>query len=797
MQENIYSNGKAGTNGLYPTDQPESNAPNLRKVLDKYLRYWYLFIICAILGVTGAWLYLRYSTAYYNITAKVLVQDAQKGGGAGEEIMEQMQLFDNKSNVDNEVEILNSRSLMERVVKTMGLNVTCYVQGRVKKSEQYGNLPFHVHALSLKDTLKPVTYMLEPDGEKGFRLTRGDLTRKTTWGDTVQLPEGLVRVERIARFPLEQPSYLVRIKSIDDAVAEYRSLVEFSVPNRQVSTIDVNLVYAVPEKGELVLSRLLQTYLGASVEDKNRIADSTIDFIDRRLVIVSRELAGVEQGIQNFKQANELTDLDEQSKQMVTGSGDFAKQLTEQQVKLSVVDGLEQYIKDDKNNKRIVPASLVVQDPTFTSLVEKYNTLQLERERQLMSSTESNPLVRNMDQQLAGLRTDLLNNLLSFKSGVQASIQELERNAGMLTSRIRQVPAKERVFLDYSRQQTIKQELYLYLLKKREESAISKTSNMAVARVIDPAKSDALPFTPKRILIYLVGLILGVVLPAAFLYLKEVLNRRVLDKADILQHTPVPILAEIGHSTEKEMVVVASDARTPIAEQFRAMRTNLQFVLTGANEKVILLTSSMSGEGKSFIATNLAAILAVSGKKVVLLEMDLRKPKISEKLHLSNQLGFSNYSIGKASLNEIIRPSGFHDNCWLISSGPVPPNPAELMLLNQTAEMFQELRRRFDYVIIDTAPIGLVTDAQLLGRFADVTLFVIRQGHTFKQQLQFTKDLFVYKRMPKMELVVNDVKKSSAYGYGYGYGAGYGYGYYDQKEDKSVLGRVKKTFIGN
>ncbi|KAA2239198.1 polysaccharide biosynthesis tyrosine autokinase [Chitinophaga agrisoli] len=797
MQDNIYSNGKSGTNGLYPTDQPESNAPNLRKVLDKYLRYWYLFIICAILGVIGAWLYLRYSTAYYNITAKVLVQDAQKGGGAGEEIMEQMQLFDNKSNVDNEVEILNSRSLMERVVKTMELNVTCYVQGRVKKSEQYGNLPFHVHVLYLKDTLKPVTYILEPDGEKGFRLTKGDLARTTRWGDTVQLPEGLIRVERTARFPLEQPAYLVRIKSIDDAVAEYKGLVEFNVPNRQVSTIDLNLVYAVPEKGELVLSRLLQTYLAASVEDKNRIADSTIDFIDRRLVIVSRELAGVEQGIQNFKQANELTDLDEQAKQLVTGSGDFAKQLTEQQVKLSVVDGLEQYIKDEKNNKRIVPTSLVVQDPTFTGLVEKYNTLQLERERQLMSSTESNPMVRNMDQQLAGLRTDILNNLLSFKAGVQASVQELERNAGMLTTRIRQVPAKERVFLDYSRQQTIKQELYLYLLKKREESAISKTSNMAVARVIDPAKSDALPFTPKRILIYLVGLILGVVVPAAFLYLKEVLNRRVLDKDDILQHTPVPILAEIGHSDDKDMVVVTANARTPVAEQFRAMRTNLQFVLTGANEKVILLTSSMSGEGKSFIATNLAAILAVSGKKVVLLEMDLRKPKISEKLHLSNQLGFSNYSIGKASLNEIIRPSGIHDNCWLISSGPVPPNPAELMLLNQTSEMFQELRRRFDYVIIDTAPIGLVTDAQLLGRFADVTLFVIRQGHTFKQQLQFTKDLYVYKRMPKMELVVNDVKKASAYGYGYGYGAGYGYGYYDQKEDKSVLGRVKKTFIGN
>ncbi|WP_161596707.1 GumC family protein [Chitinophaga vietnamensis] len=765
---------------------------DLRKLLDRLMRSWYWFLLSVVLTCTLGWIYLRYATPSYKINAKILVEDKQKGVDIpGAEILQQMEAFNSKSSVDNELEIVNSRSLMEKVVRDQQLNIRYLVDGRLKKTELYGKVPFTMKWLMQADSLKMMNYVLKPAGADSFLLSNQDWSRKAAWNDTLQLHEGLVQMIRNTAYPMESNDYTIEVNSIDKTVVDYQRQLDAGIPNKLVSTIDLTLSADIPRKGETVLNKLIEAYLRASVEDKNRIADSTIAFIDNRLVIVTSELSGVEKNIQRFKEANELADLGEQSKLLVSGTGDFRKQLIDQQVKLNVVQSLEQYVKDEKNNKRVVPSAIVVQDPTFVSIVEKYNTLQLERERLLMSSTENNPAVRNIDGQLAGLRNDLISNLGTFKRGIEVSIQELERNAGTLTQKIRQVPSTERVFLDFSRQQAIKQELYLYLLKKREESAISKSSNLAIARVIDAAKSDPKPFKPKGLFIYLIAFIFGMGIPAGIFYLGDVLNRRINRKEDITGLTPVPVLAEIGHKQDDDILVVRKDVRSPIVEQFRALRTNLQFIMTSQQEKVIVLTSSMSGEGKSFVATNLAAVLALSGKKVLLMEMDLRKPKISEKLGLSNHTGFSTYAIGKSPLETVIKPSGIHENCWLLSSGPIPPNPAELLLLENTGLLFAELRKQFDYIIVDTAPVGLVTDAQLLGRFADATLYLMRQNYTFKEQVKLTRELFLHKKMPRMNLVINDVKMG-ANGYGYGYG-GYGYGYTEDEEVKGIR-KLKKVF---
>lgn len=791
------------TNGKYPLmngelagGEQEQQSISLRTLVDNFIANWYWFALFIILGLTAAWLFLRYATPTYNVNAKILVQDEQKGGNIpGEEVFQQLQIFSNKSNVDNEVEILQSRSLMEQVVRNLELNISYWQEGRVITGERFRKVPFIAHWLSARDSLEEVRYIVTPLSEEKFRFGKESMPSvEKAWGDTIHLPEGIIQVDRRQYFPLVKEAYTVKLESIDAAVANYQTKLTVGIPNKQVSIIDLQLATAIPEKGEAILNELVNAYMKASVEVKNRIADSTIAFVDNRLSLVSRELTGVEKSIQQFKQANQLADLTEQARLLISSTGDFSKQLTEQEVKLSVVNSLEQYISDDNNNKRIVPSSLVLQDPTFVALVQKYNNFQVERERLLISNTPSNPLVQNIDQQLRNLRTDLQSNLASFKSGLQAGIAELKGKSGQLDQKIQQVPAKERVFLDYSRQQAIKQELYLFLLKKREESAISKSSNLAVARIIDPAKSDAFPAMPKRMLTYLVCFMLGIIFPAVFLYLKDLLNRRVRRKQDITAGTPVPILSEVGHTKENDDVVVGKDTVTPIAEQFRAMRTNLQFLLSGAQEKVILLTSSMSGEGKSFVAMNLAATLALSGKKVVLMELDLRKPKISEKLKLNNKQGFSTYVIGKTSFGKLLQPSGIHENCWVIPSGPVPPNPAELLLLDTTKQLFAELRKQFDYIVIDTAPVGLVTDAQLLGYLADVTLYLVRQGYTFKQQLLLSKELYQQGKLPRMNLVVNDVKAGSGYGYGYGYQYGYNYGYASEPSNKSFARKMRLTF---
>ncbi|PSL44893.1 capsular exopolysaccharide synthesis family protein [Chitinophaga niastensis] len=796
MQENLYQhlNGKKplnGHSGTQHTDEPASTL-DLRKILDSLMANWYWFVLSILLTGSLGFTYLRYATPAYKINAKILVEDQQKGSDIpGAEILQQMELFTSKSNVDNEMEIVNSRSLMEKVVRDEHLYINYLIDGHFKKSELYVSVPFTMEWQTLRDSLKMMTYEVKPVGTTEYLISRENaFSRKAKWNDTIHLPEGILQLKRNREVALDRDLYTVQLNSIDKTVAEYQRMLDVNIPNKQVSTIDLTLSATIPAKGEAVLNKLIDAYLHASVEDKNRIADSTIAFIDKRLLIVTGELSGVEKNIQHFKEANELADIGEQSRQMVAGSGDFRKQLIDLQVKLNVVQSLEQYVKDDKNNKRVVPSAIVVQDPTFVSIVEKYNTLQLERERLLLSSTDANPLIRNMDGQLAGLRLDLMRNLGSFKNGLQVSIDELERNSGMLNQKIKKVPSTERVFLDYSRQQAIKQELYLFLLKKREESAITKSSNLATARIIDAAKSDPKPYKPKGLFIYLISFIFGMAFPAGILYLRDVLSRRITGREHITKLTPAPILAEIGHNYGGQKVVVTKDTRTPLAEQFRALRTNLQFIMPNQEEKVILLTSSMSGEGKSFVATNLAAVLALSGKKVVLLELDLRKPRISEQLGISNHMGFSTYVIGKSPLETIIKPSGIHDNCWLISSGPIPPNPAELMLLDKTALLFAELREQFDYIVVDTAPVGLVTDAQLLGRFADATLYLMRQGYTFKEQAKLSKDLYNNRKMPCLNLIINDVKTSGSYGYGYGYG----YGYMDDEANGNVIKKIKKVF---
>lgn len=791
MSEKNQNNGFLHINGSFPEEQ--ESGPDLRKFIDKILKNWYWFLLFLIIGVFTSWLYLRYVTPKYRITAKILVKDDKKGGDIpGQEILQQLEIFSNKSNVDNEVEILRSRSMMEKVVRDMQLNVSYYVKGRLKRAEQFDELPFKFEWVYLKDTLGQASYALIPKADGRFELLRGDLRKEANWNDTIHLPEGILRVRRQPEFAFNQDEYYVNVTSIDRAVATYQNLLDINIPNKQVSVINLTVRTSVPRKGEEIVNKLIDVYLKASIDDKNRIVDSTISFVDNRLAIVSNELTGVEKNIQQFKQQNELADLSEQSKLLVAGTGDNQKQLTDLQVRLNVAESLENYLNDGKNSTRIVPATLIVQDPTFLALVEKYNTLQMERERMLMSTTTTNPFVRNLDAQLETLRANIKSNITSIRQNLQISYNELARTESSLHSKIREVPGKERIFLDFSRQQAIKQELYLFLLKKREESAISKSSNLAIGRIIDPAKSEALPYSPKRSLVYLIGLIAGFSIPAIGSYLREALNRRVTKKQDILSSTPVPILAEVGHQTEGDMTVVSRHSRSPVAEQFRALRTNLQFVLSKKNEKVILLTSSMSGEGKSFVATSLSSVISLSGKKVVLMEMDLRKPKISENLGLQNSIGFSTYVIGKNEIDQIIKPSGIHENFWVISSGPIPPNPAELLLLERTEELFAYLRSEFDYIIIDTAPIGLVADAQLLAKFADTTLYLVRQGYTFKQQLQLSKELYEQNKFAKLNIVVNDVKIGDSYGYSYGYGYGYG-DYGAGQEKKTLLKRIKSN----
>ncbi|MEO5995226.1 MAG: polysaccharide biosynthesis tyrosine autokinase [Chitinophagaceae bacterium] len=753
---------------------------------------WPWIIISTVVCLVAVFIYLKIVAPAYKIHASLLVQDDQKGAGFGDmSVLQDFGILSGKSNVDNEAEILKSHSLMENVEKKLHLNVAYFIKGKFKATEVYAKRPLNVEFIGDTAGLhaEPLDYSIQFDGRNNQRVKFSDQqkTVDAKLGDTLRLAEGMIIINEgpgFSSWPTDH-TLLLSIFPADLVIRDLSETLLIEIPNKQVSVVYLTINQTLPEKGTAILNTLISEYMQGSVDDKNRIAESTIKFIDDRLKLVTGELQGVEKEIEEFKTTNKLTDITEQSRIMLENTSEYARQQTAQEVALSVVEGLEQFLKDNKNNSRVVPSSLVIQDPGFLAIINRYNQAKLERDKMLMSLTPQHPSVLTLDAQLVNMNLELLSSISSIKKGISVSINELKKRTSSFAGEISKVPSKERVFLDISRQQAIKQELYVFLLKKREETAITMSANIASARIIDSAKPESLPFKPKKLLIFLTGLLVGLVFPFAVSFAKDALNTKISSLKDITSVSKVPILAEIGHN-KGDLRVITVNSRDVIAEQIRAMRTNLQYLLSGKTEKTIMITSSMGSEGKTFLSINLCAVLAFAGKKVILLEFDLRKPKITKQLNLKGH-GFTNYILSDNNdWLEWIQPSGIHKNFQVLGSGHIPPNPTELLMLEQTSYLFNDLKNHFDYVIVDTPPAGLITDAEIIATYADVTLYMVRHRVTFKEQIKLINKFYQKKVFPRMNIIVNDVDFKNT-GYGYGYGSDYGnYGQDAERVKKRV-----------
>jgi len=465
---------------------------------------------------------------------------------------------------------------------------------------------------------------------------------------------------------------------------------------------------------------------------------------------------------------------------LVDNVSDYYQKLNEQEVQLSILNDISKYLNNPAN-KRIIPSSLTVPDPVFAAGIGMYNQLLIQRDQLYLSYKDSNPILQNLNQSIETARQSLVNSFEAYKKNILMSIDAIKRQNTKLNAEVRGVPKKQRTFMDFSREQDLRQQLYLFLLQKREETAISETSTLSTARIIDPAKSDYKPYKPKKYIILLFGAVIGLVLPWAYLNLRDLINVRISSKEDVISNTKVSILGEIGNNPETSSLSVIQNSRSILSEQFRSLRTNLQFVLDNDKPNVIMLTSSMSGEGKSFIALNLASVLALGDKRVVVMELDLRKPKLSENAGVDSSIGFTNYVVSSSlQTADILKPTAFSENVYIIPAGPIPPNPAELLLNKRLEILINNLKSEFDYVIIDSAPIGLVADAQLIETHCDVCLYVARQNYTYKAQLGILNDLVLEQKFRHAYLVINDIKNRKGGYYGSGYG--YSYGSYDDNQ---------------
>ena len=780
---------------------------DIKFLVAKVIGNWYWYVLSIILFIGLGILVDIYTSPRYTVTTRVLVTGYNAGGhqltGTDEStLLSDMGLYSVPNSVSNELEIIHSRTLVEQTVHDLQLNVSYWGQNEIRYEEIYKNSPYLIEIQSLKNIPEPIEYDVRVvDGKVKFEDDDTDSTFTASYGDTLHFPYGTWVLQKNPAITENNPKRHLGliINSYNATLYYYMDEIEAMTTNETVNIIDLSIGGTTPQKNEDMFRHLVSLYVKADIADHNKIADSTIDFIDSRLVGVSEDLTNIDKNIEAFKKQNRLTDMTDDTKTLLSNTSTVNQDLAEKQVEYKVIEDLEKYLMDDHNNTRIMPTTAPIQDQAFVQTLGKYNTLQLERQTDLQNSTEANPAIQSIDIQLSQLRGDMLSMMRTYKKSLGTEQTDLESRNNQMIGDISKVPTQERIYLDFTRRQNVIQTLYTYLLQTREQTAVSKSNNIGPIRVIDEPQRGPLPYFPNIILIFAAAIFLGLLIPSVVIFMRELLNTRVITNDDIANITNVPIVAEVSHSKGTAQIVVSKDSRSEISEQFRTLRTNLQFLMPNSNEKIVMTTSSMGGEGKSFVAMNLASVLALSGKKVLLMELDLRKPRISSALNMDNSIGFSNYIVSDMSLRDAIKPSGIHPNCYLLGSGSLPPNPTELLVHEKVTRLFTEIRNEFDYVIVDCSPVGLVTDALLLSAHVDMVLYVVRQRFTFKKQINIVQSLVNDRKFKKVDVIFNDVKAIPGYGYGYGYGYGqgnkYSYGYYDEDRRsifKRILGIGKK-----
>ena len=749
---------------------------DVKQLLKAYFQYWYLFVLALAVSLGLAFFYLQIATPQYRIVSTILLKNEESQSSARNSEPGELNLFSTKQNIDNELEVLNSKSLMHRVFSELSLNVTYHVQEKFKLREVYGQeLPIRLSITKLHPTAygHTVTIRRKTSTMYSIEEENGKVVNHR-YGEEISMPYGIFTV--IAA-PLDSTSrinqrtqqpIIVQFHDIIQAADAYSGGLKIEAVNRRASVIRLSVIESVPEKGKDIINKLLEVYSKEALEDRNSVANTTIQIIDERLKYLTSELTDVEKDVEQFKRQNQVTDVTSDAGQYLQQATNYNQQLNEVNNQIDVLESLERYLKEQGGKNEVVPNTLSIQEPTLLNLVNKFNDLQLEKERMLRTALPSNPLVQDINEQLAAIHLNILENLHSIKQSLYITRKNMQSTTGRFQSQINKVPSIERELLEINRQQGTKSDLYLYLLEQREQAALALEATVSKSRTIDPALVEENPVRPKKTLIYLFAVMIGFGLPFTGIYVKNALNNKIQTKRDVQRLTRTPVLGEISrNSSSGGSLVISKESTSQLAELFRLIRSNLYFATAGKENKVLLVTSSMSGEGKTFFCINLGASLALMGKTVVILELDLRRPTMARQLGIKPGVGITNHLISgdKYSMEDIIKQHKAVRGLFIALSGSIPPNPSELMTSKNLLDFIRELREKFDYVIIDTPPVGKVADAFSLNSVVDSTIYLMRFNYTTKAQVELIDDIYVNKKFPHPMIVFNDSKEATGYGY--------------------------------
>lgn len=796
--------------------EPDENQFNIQEIIFRYLIHWPWFVASVILCVILAWAYLYIATPVYNISATVLIKDEEKGGGAGmNSELERMGLdgfMSSSKNVDNEIEVLRSKSLAREVVNQMNLYVTYRDEDGFPAKELYRSSPVLVsltpqEAEKLSESME-IGMTLLPTGSVDVQIRIGEKEFQKHFD---KLPavfptdEGTIAFfenkDTLAVSPPKEEGMERHITAFINrpmsVAKKYSEALSIAPTSKTTSVAVISLKNSNTQRGKDFIDKLLEVYNINTNNDKNEVAQKTAEFIDERIGIISKELGSTEQDLEDFKRSAGITDLSSEAQIALTGNAEYEKKSVENQTQINLVADLQRYMQG--NEYEVLPTNVGLQDVGLAGAIDRYNEMLVERNRLLRTSTENNPTIINLNTSIKAMRSNVQATLDATLKGLQITRDDIAREAKRYTRRISDAPTQERQFVSIARQQEIKAGLYLMLLQKREENAITLAATANNAKTIDEALSDDKPVSPKKMMIYLAALVLGMGLPVGIIYLNGLTKFKIEGRTDVEKLTTLPIAGDIPLADEKTgSIAVFENKNNLMSETFRSIRTNLQFMLENG-KNVILVTSTISGEGKSFISANLAISLSLLGKKVVIVGLDIRKPGLNKVFNLpKREHGITQYLTNTTTnLMDLVQPSDINKNLFILPGGTVPPNPTELLARDGLDKAIDTLKKNFDYVILDTAPVGMVTDTLLIGRVADLSIYVCRADYTHKAEFTLINNLAEEGKLPNLCTVINgmDMKKKK-YGYYYGYGKygkfygygkryGYGYGYGDQQNDNN------------
>ncbi len=767
------------------SDQPVSTQKlklNLspKDIIFRYIKYLPWVIISISIALLGAYVKLRYSTPIYNVAGKLLVSNNTMNGGGGDKF-DDIFMMQRTDKLGDEIEVIKSRNMAARVARSLHMQKQMYNKGKIRSTVLHSSdEPFNFEIQSIGDSAAGFSLLVTLINDNQFKLN--EQPQIYYFNQTISLPDVSFKITFNGRDRRTYASndFIVSWQPIENIAGALSSSINVSRINDVTNVLNIAYQIENTKLGVDIVNQYMKEYQQASLEDKKQIAAQTLSFIDEQLDTVFHELGGVEKNLQRYREKNRVFRPEMQADLSLGEYSQANNERSKLQVKIKVIDNLISYLSNPDNKFKIIPSVLGVEDPTLLQEVSAYNKLQLERETALKNAAPNNPNVLMREAGIDKFRTDMIETLKNVRQTQTLTLEQLAGKSQETNRLISAIPSKEKQMLEVTRQQNILQELYQYLLQKKLETAIASASTISNIKVLEPAMQTGGPVSPNRKGLYMIAVFIGLAIPVGIVFLIEFLNDKVKSKSDIEQVTEAPILGEIGHADEGNALVVTKNNRKFVAEQFRIIRSNLQYVLPKVDKPVLLVTSSFSGEGKSFVSTNIGSVIALSGKRTVILEFDIRKPKIMQGLGLHERKGITNYLVGSVTLQEVIHPVPNVENLFVMPCGPVPPNPAEMLLNERVEKMFNELKVQFDAIIIDTAPVGLVSDSITLARFADASIYIVRHGYTMKKQIQLIEDIYQQKKLPHLSIIINDIKSSGSYGgyYGYGgYGYGYGYGY--------------------